>query len=123
VKTLKYSLLLLSFVTPTIAIAERCTWIEEKEIIDHYLPISELEGELQDWDVNCKAEDPSYEFMKKCWCDINRPRLVELKKRIDEIEIKFPQLIGKKVCFKEGEFTSRNMRFSTSKEFFKRCNI
>ncbi|MEW8629132.1 MAG: hypothetical protein AB2591_03955 [Candidatus Thiodiazotropha sp.] len=122
-KTLTYSLLFLTFVTPTLALAEQCTWVEDKEIIDHYLPVSELESGLQDWDVNCKAEDPSHEIMKKCWCDINRTHLVELKKRIDEIEVKFPQLAGKKVCFKENEFTSRNVRFSSSKAFFKRCNI
>ena len=109
-KILQYFISILLFVISSFALAERCTWIDDKEIIDHYSPLVELESGLQDWDVNCKAKNPSHEYMKNCWCDINRPRLIELKKRISEIEAKFPQLVGKKVCYKEDKFTSRNIK-------------
>ncbi len=122
-KLIKCLIFCLSVVMPSLAFAERCTWIEDRETIDYFSPLPSLEGGLQDWDVNCKAEDPSHEYMKKCWCDINRARLIELKKRITEIENKYPALVGKKVCYKEDEFTSINISFSSSKKFFERCDI
>ena len=120
---MNYLFLITLLLMPILARAESCNWIDDKEIIKYYPPIIELEGSLQDWDTNCKAKDPTYEYMKECWCDVNRARLVELKKRVIEFESKFPALTDKKVCYKEDKFTSRNVSFSSAKEFFKRCNI
>ena len=106
---------------PGLALAERCTWIEDTEVIDYVTRLMELELGLQDWDVECDSHSRDREYMKKCWCEINRDRLTKIKGVINEVESRFPQLAGKKICFKQDNLTSINVWLSESKRLLGQC--
>ncbi len=120
---MNYLILITLLLMPILAHAQRCNWIDDKEIIKYYPAMIKLEESYQDWDANCSAKNPTYEYKKKCWCDVNNSRLVELKKRVIEFEMNFPEFKDKKVCYKEDKFTSRNVSFSSAKKFIKMCDI
>lgn len=114
-------LLLFCLCLTSIAKAEQCTWVDDSEAKKLYSEIYNIGESLQDWDTNCKATDPSYEYMKKCWCDVNKASLAKLRAALEDSRKKYPNLTDKKVCFKTDNLTSINVFMTSYDTFVKRC--
>ena len=118
---LRLIILILLLCTAFTIRAEQCTWIDDPQAQKLYSAISDLGESLQDWDTHCKADKPTREYMKQCWCEVNKARLTELKAKLDDASKRYPQWMGKKVCYKTDEVTSVNLFLSSYDTFVKRC--
>jgi hypothetical protein len=103
--------------------SQDCKWTDKELGIHDLKNIQKQMDALMDWpSEKCEQYIKIMEEYKNCYCKVIANELEEFKKNLREFLKKHPDWRGKKVCYKEDEFTSINIRLDSYELIANRCS-
>ena len=103
--------------------SQKCKWIENDIDIHDLKNIQKQMDALTDWpSENCAQYTKIMEEYKNCYCKVVAVELEEFQQYLRVFLKKHPDWRGKKVCYKEDEFTSINIRLDSYEFIANRCS-
>ena len=103
--------------------SQECKWINKDNDIQDLKNIQIQMNSLMEWPSSeCEKYTKKMEEYKKCYCKVVSKELEVFKKHLKNLFQKRPDWQGEVICYKEGEFTSINIRLDSYELIANRCS-
>ena len=103
--------------------SQECKWIDKGHEIQDMKNIQNQMNSLMEWPSHeCEQYTKNMKEYKKCYCKVVSKELEVFEKYFKNLLQKHPDWQGGKICYKEGEFTSINIRLDSYELIANRCS-
>ena len=103
--------------------SQECKWVDKEHDIQDMKNIQNQMNSLMEWPSNeCEQYTQQMEEYKKCYCKVVTRELEVFKQHLKNLLQKHSDWKGKKICYKEDEFTSINIRLDSYELIANRCS-